>query len=74
MDHDQILVAVTRLEAVAERFESTAQKVDDHAARIASLEGSRRSTRTVGKWVAGIVGPIIVGLALAFLVSKGVGR
>lgn len=71
MDRDDVIAAVSRLEAVAERFEKTADKVDDHASRIASLEQSRGSWRTAGKLVMGVVAPLIVGVALYFLVGKG---
>lgn len=71
MDRDDLIATVTRLEAVAERFEKTCDKVDDHASRIASLEQSRSSWRTVGKFAGAIIGPLIVGLVLFFLVGRG---
>jgi hypothetical protein len=69
MDRDDLIASVSRLEAVGDRFEKIADKVEAHESRISSLEQSRRS---VGKAVASIVAPLIVGLLLAFLVSKGV--
>lgn len=69
MDHDDIITAVARLEAVADRFETTVAKVDGHESRIAVLEDSRNS---IGKAVALFLGPIVVGLVLYFLIGKGI--
>lgn len=71
MDRDDIIRAVTRLEAVADRFDGIAKNVDDHAKRIASLEQSRGSWRAVGRVAGGAVASLLVGVALYFLVGKG---
>lgn len=69
MDRDDIIKSVARLEAVADRFDKVADLVAAHETRIASLEDSRGSVR---RTIAAFVGPIIVGLLLAFLVGKGI--
>jgi len=71
MDRDDFIATVSRLEAVAERFEKTADKVDKHEERIGSLEQSRATWRTFGKFAAGVVAPLIVGVLLFFLVGRG---
>jgi hypothetical protein len=70
MDHDDIIAAVSRLEAVADRFDKTVDLVADHAKRIASLEQSRSSWRAVGKVAGGAVASLIVGVLLFFLVGR----
>lgn len=68
MDHDDIITAIASLETVAKRFDAIADKLATHEPRIASLEASR--SKVVG-WAAGIVGSLLVGVALYFLVGKG---
>lgn len=71
MNRDDLVSTVARLEAVAERFEGIAKDVGDHAQRIASLEQSRSSWRTAGKFVGSIVGSLVVGVVLFYLVGRG---
>lgn len=71
MNRDDLANTIGRLEAVADRFEKTADLVDDHAKRIASLEQSRGSWRAVGRVAGGAVASLLVGVALYFLVGKG---
>ncbi len=63
MDHDQIITAVARLETVADRFETIANTQQDHASRIQSLESTRSTWRSIGKWCA-TVGGVVVAAAL----------
>lgn len=64
------MLAVGRLDAVAERFEGIAQKVSAHELRIGSLEQSRGTSRKFVGWAAGIVASTIVGLLLFFLIGR----
>lgn len=70
MDRDDLIRSVARLEAVADRFEAMATKVDDVDGRVRSLEQSRSSWRSVGRWVATIAGVVVAAVLLVLLGLK----
>jgi len=71
MDRDDLIKTVTRLEAVADRFEAIVKDVAEQGRDIASLKQSRASWYAAGRVVGAAFGSLVVGLLLVYLVGKG---
>lgn len=67
-EHGQVLdhqsQALARIEA---SLKTSLKQLTELSPRVTSLEGTRSNLRSAGKWTAGVVGSLIVGLILFFI-------
>jgi hypothetical protein len=66
MDHDDILIAVTRLESVATRFEALADKVDSIDTRLTRVESTTALGKSIAKWSATVAGVVVAAALILF--------